>query len=118
MGKRRYIKLLLKFRYAFRGISFVWKTQKSFRIQCIIGIIANLILWHPSVIIVTIFILSLEIINTVIERICNFINPKYNKAIEIIKDISAGSVFLACFGAIIYGLILLYEKFIPLINVF
>jgi len=97
-------------RYAWRGIKYVWKTQKSFRWQIIIGIIANLILWNSTVLILTALILSLEVLNTAIERLCDFVHPKLNNAIGLIKDISAGSVLVSCIIAVIYGFILLIQK--------
>jgi diacylglycerol kinase len=40
-------------------------------------------------------VLSLELMNTAIETLCDYINPSMNDEIKMIKDISAGSVLLA-----------------------
>ena len=40
-------------------------------------------------------VLSLELMNTAIETLCDYINPSMNDEIKMVKDISAGSVLLA-----------------------
>ena len=51
-------------------------------------------------------ILSLELINTQIEKILNFLQPNHDPKVKIIKDISAGAVLLACLGALIIGFLI------------
>ena len=51
-------------------------------------------------------VLSIEGLNTAVEKIADFIHPEYHKAIGFIKDIAAGAVFFAGCAAIIIGLII------------
>ena len=57
-------------------------------------------------------VLSIEGLNTAVEKIADFIHPDYHQKIGFIKDIAAGAVFFAAItalivGAIIYGPIIL-----------
>ncbi len=57
-------------------------------------------------------VLSIEGLNTAVEKIADFIHPEYHQKIGFIKDIAAGAVFFAAItalivGAIIYGPIIL-----------
>jgi diacylglycerol kinase (ATP) len=57
-------------------------------------------------------VLSIEGLNTAIEKVADFIHPDYHERIGFIKDIAAGSVFFAAITAIIIGLIIYVPHFI------
>ena len=57
-------------------------------------------------------VLSLEMINTAIERICNIVHKEPHPGIKIIKDLAAGAVLLAAFVAAICGTIIFLPKII------
>lgn len=63
------------------------------------------------IILVCFFVLITETFNTAIEKICDFIEPNFNKKIGLIKDIAAGAVILATLLSILVG-ILVYSKYI------
>jgi diacylglycerol kinase (ATP) len=52
------------------------------------------------------FVMSIEGLNTAVEKIADFIHPNYHERIGFIKDIAAGAVFFAGITAIIIGLII------------
>lgn len=54
------------------------------------------------------FILSIEALNTSVEKICDFIHPSFNKKIGLIKDIGAGAVSFAVISSIIILFIIYY----------
>ncbi|MDO5105462.1 diacylglycerol kinase family protein [Capnocytophaga sp.] len=56
-------------------------------------------------------VLTIESLNTAIEKICDFIHPEYHKKIGVIKDISAGAVGFAVGTATIVLSILYYPHF-------
>jgi diacylglycerol kinase (ATP) len=56
-------------------------------------------------------VLSIEGLNTAVEKIADFIHPQYHERIGFIKDIAAGSVFFAAITTIIIGLIIYIPKF-------
>lgn len=51
-------------------------------------------------------VLSIEGLNTAVEKIADFVHPDYHKQIGFIKDIAAGAVFFAAMTAIIIGLVI------------
>lgn len=50
-------------------------------------------------------VFTTEGFNTAIERICNIVNPEYDKKIGDIKDIAAGSVLICAIMAAVIGLL-------------
>ena len=57
-------------------------------------------------------VMSVEGLNTAIEKIADFIHPDYHERIGFIKDIAAGAVFFAAITAIIIGLIIYMPKIV------
>lgn len=58
------------------------------------------------------FVMSIEGLNTAVEKIADFIHPNYHERIGFIKDIAAGAVFFAAITAIIIGLIIYLPIFL------
>jgi diacylglycerol kinase len=112
-------KLRNKLSHAIIGIRYTFRTQSSFKIQILIAIFVLLssIFTNINNIIITtlfiIFIFSLELINTAIEKICDYIQPNLDPKIKIIKDISAGAVLISCFGLFLWEIYLLHYYFFP-----
>jgi diacylglycerol kinase (ATP) len=57
-------------------------------------------------------VLSIEGLNTAVEKVADFIHPEFHKKIGFIKDIAAGAVFFAAMTAIAIGLMIYLPKFI------
>ena len=57
-------------------------------------------------------VLSVEGLNTAVEKIADFIHPNYHEKIGFIKDIAAGAVFFAAMTAIAIGLLIYVPKFL------
>lgn len=57
-------------------------------------------------------VLSIEGLNTAIEKIADFIHPEFHDRIGFIKDIAAGAVFFAAMAAIAVGLLIYVPKFL------
>ncbi len=57
-------------------------------------------------------VLSIEGLNTAVEKVADFIHPNFNDKIGFIKDIAAGAVFFAAMTAIAICLIIYLPKFI------
>lgn len=55
-------------------------------------------------------VLSIEGLNTAVEKVADFIHPEYHQKIGFIKDIAAGAVFFAAMTAIAVGLIIYIPK--------
>jgi diacylglycerol kinase (ATP) len=57
-------------------------------------------------------VLSIEGLNTAVEKIADFIHPEYHEKIGFIKDIAAGSVFFAALTAMAVAGLIYVPKFI------
>lgn len=55
-------------------------------------------------------VITVEIINTVIENIADFISPDKNEKIKKIKDLSAAAVLISAITAVTIGLIVFIPK--------
>ena len=94
------------------------KSERNFQLE-IFALIINLFLIVyfklnstdvALILLVCFLVLIAETINTAIEKICDFVEPNFNKKIGLIKDISAGAVILATLLSIIVG-VLVYRKY-------
>ncbi|WP_445452430.1 diacylglycerol kinase [Flavobacterium sp. 25HG05S-40] len=57
-------------------------------------------------------VLSIESLNTAVEKIADFIHPEFHDRIGFIKDIAAGAVMFAALAAIAVGLLIYVPKFL------
>jgi diacylglycerol kinase len=111
--------------YASEGILYFIKTERNGRIQAVAAVLIIIagfffgiskIEW--CIILGSIgLIISLELVNTAIERVCEMLSKEYHPMVKIIKDVAAGAVWWsALFSAIIGFIIFLpyVEKFLNL----
>lgn len=104
---------------AFRGVFMMIKTERNFQIELLAFFVNLFLIFYfrlsntdaALVLIASFAVLSAEIFNTAIEKICDIIQPDYDKRIGFIKDIAAGAVVLTAIASVIVG-ILVYGKYI------
>lgn len=104
---------------AFRGVLMMLKSERNFQIETAAFFINLFFIFYLKltttdavlVIIISSAVLAAEIFNTAIERICDMIQPEFDRRIGFIKDISAGAVLLLAVASVIIG-ILIYWKYI------
>lgn len=109
---------------AFKGIIYIFKTEKNFRFHIVFSLlvllcslILNLSFVELSVILIMIaVVLTLEIINTIIENIMDFLCKEYNFKVKIIKDMASGTVLVSAFISMIVGLLIFVPKIIVMIG--
>ncbi len=96
-----------KFAYAIRGIIDSLKEQSVFT-QVLLGLLAiaggitiklEPYEWLAFLICIG-MVISLEMINSCIEKICDMYKREYDERIRVIKDYSSGAVLVACFFAL------------------
>lgn len=105
--------------YALKGAIKLMTTEHSIMVQCVIAIVVTIAGFYFDItttqwLFQTMaigFVMSIEGLNTAVEKIADFIHPNYNERIGFIKDIAAGAVFFAALTATIIGLII----YLPLI---
>jgi undecaprenol kinase len=111
------------FKYAFMGIVHAYKSEQNIRIHTMIGIVVcffafllNVSEFEWMIIICLIGgMLSLELINTAIERTIDLITDKeYHLLAKQAKDLAAGAVFVYTLVSIIIGLIIFSNRLIAI----
>jgi diacylglycerol kinase (ATP) len=105
--------------YAVKGALKLIKTEHSIMVQCALAVLITIAGFYFGIsatewLFQTLaigFVMSIEGLNTAVEKIADFIHPNYHERIGFIKDIAAGAVFFAALTAVIIGLII----YVPLI---
>ena len=106
------------------GISYVTKSEKNFKREIALGIMALILSYILKIdkiefiIILTIIclVLTTVIINTAIERTVDLVTKEYHELARIAKDVSAGSVLVTSIFALIIGIIIFIPKIITLLG--
>ena len=106
------------FKYAFSGIKTAYKNEPNLRIHTFFAIFAislgaalgvSIIEW--LLLTFTIFyVITLELLNTVLEAMVNMVSPEISPYARIAKDVSAACVLLAAFMSIIVGVVIFLPK--------
>lgn len=121
--KFNYAKFFRSFGYASKGIVNLFKTEQNARFHIIVAAIAGILAYymHFTRIEATILffaitsVLSIEIMNTAIEKLLDLVHPENHKQIEFIKDALAGAVLIASIVAFVVGILLFYPHIADLI---
>ena len=106
------------------GISYVTKSEKNFKREIALDIIALILSYILKIdkiefiIILTMIclVLTTEIINTAIERTVDLVTKEYHELARIAKDVSAGSVLVTSIFALIIGIIIFIPKIITVLG--
>ncbi len=118
------MKLFNSFAFAWQGIRYSYKTQLNFRIHLLglLGVVVAGFIFQINttewllIIVCSMLVLSLELINTAIEFLCDAVTKEIHPFIKIVKDVSAASVLLAATGSVAIGLVIFVPKILTLLN--
>ncbi|MFQ3542736.1 diacylglycerol kinase family protein [Halobacillus rhizosphaerae] len=110
------------FRFAWNGIMEVARTERNFRIHLLAaglvvaaGLVLSISLVEWAVLFTIIpLVLALEMVNSSIERVLNYLAPEIHPLVGIMKDISAGAVLIASLSSVIIALLIFLPKFLNL----
>lgn len=106
--------------FAIKGVFKLITTEHSIMVQfslAIIMIIAGFFFqisreeWMLQILAFGL-VLSVESLNTAIEKIADFVHPEFHDRIGFIKDIAAGAVMFAAMAAMAIGLLIYVPKFL------
>jgi len=112
-------KILKSFQYSFHGLK-IHSQQHNFRamlMSALFVILLGFILqvsyfeWLLLILIMSI-VLSLEALNTSLEKALDYLEPHFSDKIRMLKDLMAGGVAIAIFTSIIIGLMIFLPKII------
>jgi diacylglycerol kinase len=109
-------------RHALRGLCDVFKAEQSFRIQTLMGILVLTLAfvlplqnWERILAILLVaFVLILEIINTIIERVADAVQPRLSPMVREVKDMMAGAVFLCSLTSALVGIFIFLPPLIQM----
>ena len=116
--------VLKSFKVAFEGLKDALLHERNFRIQVVVFlfvIIAGFLIQISRIewliiLLCAAIVLSAEIFNSAIEKLCNHVTPEIHPLIKKIKDFSAAAVLLTTILSFIIGVIIFLPKIMQLIN--
>lgn len=102
--------------YSVKGAIKLITSEHSIMVQATIAVIMTVAGFYFGInryewmmqILVFGLVLSIEGLNTAVEKIADFVHPDYHERIGFIKDIAAGAVFFAALTAIAIGCIIYF----------
>jgi len=114
-------RLIKSFKYSLKGISKVFREEQNFRIHTLATLAVLLLALYFKITILEFIILVLligwvlilEIVNSIFERLLDLIKPRIHGYVEDIKDMAASIVFIGACVSIVIGLLI----FLPYIIV-
>jgi diacylglycerol kinase len=104
--------------YAWQGIKYCFMSEKNFRIELIVALITfafAIVLrigineWL-AILFCCALVLSLEIMNTAIEKLSNAVSTSIHPVIKLVKDMAAGAVFLVSIISLVTACIIFLPK--------
>ena len=109
---------------ACRGIACVFKSEQNFRIQIVAAVLVvggiiyfPLRNWEVIVVILLItMVLTMELLNSALERFADLLKPRLYDYVSVIKDIMAGAVFITSIGALFVGVIIFLPHFMNILK--
>ncbi|MDD4477376.1 MAG: diacylglycerol kinase family protein [Patescibacteria group bacterium] len=112
--------LLESFSHAFKGLVYVFKSERNFRIQTLASLITVcLAVYFPlkaweiiTLILLILLVMIMEIINTALEYFSDMMKPRLHHYVGVVKDMMAGGVLLSSIGSIAIGLIIFLPRLI------
>ena len=110
--------------FALQGMRQFFSRDRNGKIQIVFGVIAILLGFTVSlssfqwllVLFCIGLVISLEMINSAIERYCDLITTEFHPGIKTIKDVAAGAVLMASIMSLIIGLIIFIPALMQLLN--
>ena len=116
-------KRIKSFKHAFNGLGILLKEEHNARIHLAAVVVVTIagfyfkiaaMEWVTLVLVMGI-VISMEIINSFIENLCDFVSPNKHELIKKVKDLAAAAVLVSAFSALIIGLIIFVPKILNVV---
>lgn len=113
-------------KHALEGIVQIADEEQSFRIQFFAGAgvlglmfaMPSLQIWERVALIFLIaMVLILEIINSIVERLADALEPKVSPMVKDIKDMMAGAVLLSAIASAVIGTLIFWPHIHPTLSI-
>ncbi|MFA5946221.1 MAG: diacylglycerol kinase family protein [Patescibacteria group bacterium] len=104
-------------KHALRGLAELFSAEQSFRIQVLatIAVLAFMFVFRLEawqrilLVLLCSAVLILEIINSIIERVADAVQPRLSPMVRDVKDMMAGAVLLCALCAVGVGIAIFYH---------
>ncbi|CAI8292589.1 MAG: Undecaprenol kinase [Bacteroidetes bacterium MED-G17] len=105
-------KILKSIQFAISGLIYALSSERNLKIQSLVfifviffGFYFHIHKHHWQIILcMSACVFCAELVNTSIEKLCNFVEPEKNEHIKLIKDVAAGAVLIAALFALVIGI--------------
>ncbi len=103
---------------ALKGAFLFVTTEHSVMVQFALAILLSIAAYYYEIskiewmfhIIVIAMVLSVEALNTAVEKLCDFVHDAHHEKIGFIKDIAAGAVWFSAIAALVVELLIFWPK--------
>ncbi len=110
--------------HAIRGIVVVFRSEQSFRIQFFAALVVVILAvwfqvkWFEWVVLLLLVgsVLSLELINSIFERIVDTFKPRIHPVVRDIKDMMASAVLIASVFSLVIGVMIFWPYVAALVS--
>lgn len=117
-------RLAQSFKDALRGLVQLFRAEQNFRLQIMgAGLVLIMVMYFPLrqwetivLLLLIVMVLTMEILNTALERFTDLLKPRLHHYVGAIKDIMAAAVLVTSLGALIIGIIIMGPYFISLVR--
>ncbi len=100
--------------FAFDGLRYAFRSQRSLRIESIIagfivviGFALNISRLEWVIVIISIsFVIGLELVNTALEAVVDLVSPEYHPVAKVAKDVASAAVLTGGVGGLVAGLVI------------
>lgn len=115
--------LLKSFANAFAGMAYFFTNDRNGKIHLAITVIViaasvalqvSAIEWMIVLLCIAL-VISLEMLNSALEKLCDLVEANYHSTIKVIKDVSAAAVVLSAIISVVIGIIIFLPKIILLL---
>lgn len=112
------------FQSGFEGFKKVILKEVSFKYLLMIALLVIVAMFYfpllkiekLALVLVIFSVLTLELLNSSLERFLDYIQPKYDLKVREIKDVLTATVLLACIGSAIIGVIIFWPYVLEFIK--
>jgi diacylglycerol kinase len=110
--------------FALQGVKQFFSRERNAKIQTVFGITAIVLGFTVSlssfqwllVLFCIGLVISLEMINSAIEKYCDLVTTDFHPRIKVIKDVAAGAVLVASLMSLVIGLIIFIPALVKFLN--
>lgn len=115
---------LKSFRHASNGFRILIKEEHNARVHILAALLVsitgltlqiNQTEWYVIIILIG-WILSMELLNSAIENICDLVSPEHNMFVKKAKDLAAAAVLVSAVAAVIIGASIFLPKLLTLLK--